>query len=286
MIRKQDLYWKETPVYVNRFEENFTSSYHAHDFIEIAYISEGKGYHHIGDQVHAVSKGDVCVLPIGVQHVFRPASAHRDQRLVVYNCVFTEGLLEHLTGQVIVDLDLGTLLTLQPDGRNDHGYWISDRQLSFEPLFLSMYEEYSINRNGSSAVLYALLIQLLVMLHRKTYKPAAQLFQPEDPLVEAIDYIHAHASEPLSIRTLADLCKLSERHFFRLFKQRTGQTFHTFVQHTRIRSACELLQCTSQKIGAISEAVGYADAESFYRVFKRIVGMTPGMYRKQQSKSG
>lgn len=284
LMKGSDFFRNGMPIYVNRAEESFESSFHAHDFIEITYVSEGRGYHHIGDQVQTVCKGDLFVLPVGVPHVFRPASTHRDQRLVVYNCVFTESLFDHLREQVMVDLDLSALLKLQP-GRNDYGYWISDRQLSCEPYFLAMHEEYSTNRGGKIAVLYGLLIQLLVVLHRKTVQSGEQDFQVEDPLRDAIEFIRSHASEALTIRGVADLCRMSERHFFRLFKRRTGQTFHEFVQHARVRTACELLQCTSQKIGYIAESVGYSDTESFYRVFKRIVGTTPGDFRRRHHAS-
>lgn len=266
-------------IFINRIEEGFENGFHTHDFIEITYVSEGRGYHHIGDTVQPVSKGDMFVLPIGVPHVFRPATPERDHRLVVYNCIFTESLFEHLRDHVLVDLDLSELLKLVP-GRNDNGYWIRDRDLACEPYFIAMHEEYHANRGGKLAALYGLLIQLLVVVHRKSMLPHEPAFRAGDPLSDAIEFVRSHAGEAITVREVADLCRMSERHFFRLFKQRTGQTFHEFVQHARIRTACELLQCTTQKVGAISETVGYADLESFYRVFKRIVGTTPGEYRK------
>lgn len=280
VMKGSDFFRSELAIYVNRAEESFESSFHAHDFIEITYVSEGSGYHHIGDQVQAVCKGDLFVLPVGVPHVFRPASAHPNQRLVVYNIIFTESLFEHLRDQVMVDLDVSSLLKLRP-GDNDHGYWIRDRELACEPLFLAMHEEYSTQRSGRIAVLYGHLIQLLVLLHRKTTQPNTRTFETDDPIGDAIEFIRSHANEGLTLRSMADMGRMSERHFFRLFKQRTGQTFHEFVQHARVRTACELLQCTAHKISLISETVGYSDMESFYRVFKRIVGMTPGEYRKR-----
>ncbi|WP_409346331.1 helix-turn-helix domain-containing protein [Paenibacillus sp. MBLB4367] len=280
-LRGKDFFHDGRRIYVNRIEEGFQSGYHAHDFIEITYVSEGKGYHHIGDRVFPVSKGELFVLPIGMPHVFRPFSANPGQRLVVYNCLFPESTLELVVGH-IPDIDLGTVLRLKPELRVPvHG--IEDRKLTLEPLFQTMFSEYSSKRPGSSAVIYALLLQLLVHMSRRTMLPESSAFDGEDPIDHAVEYVRRHAAEELTVRMMAERCRMSERHFFRLFKQRTGQPFHDFVQHARIRTGCELLQCTRHKISAVSEAVGYRDTQSFCRVFKRIVGMTPGEYRKRQT---
>ncbi|WP_164821414.1 AraC family transcriptional regulator [Paenibacillus koleovorans] len=292
VFRGTDFFQGGLDIYVNRAVESFEMPFHAHDFIEVTLVSEGRGYHHIGHQVQAVGKGDLFVLPAGVPHVFRPASVKGGDKLVVCNCLFSDRLLTELTERLLPDLELAPLLRLQP-GHNDHGFWVRDRRFSFEPLFAALYREYNGERRGSSAMLYALLIQLLVELYRATNESRAGGAETGSTAVgiesskssqllieEAIDYVLAHAAEPLTIRGMAERLRMSERHFFRLFKQTTGQPFHDFVQHARIRMSCELLLGTTQKVRSIAETVGYSDAESFYRAFRRIVGMTPGEFRK------
>ncbi|RAV20965.1 AraC family transcriptional regulator [Paenibacillus contaminans] len=280
-LRGTDFFRDGRRIFVNRIEESFQSWYHAHDFIEITYVSEGKGYHHIGEQVVPVSKGELFVLPIGVPHVFRPYSASPGQKLVVYNCLFPEAAIEQL-GEHIEDIDLRSLLRPKQEPYETVNSVI-DRELALEPLFQSMFNEYTARRPGSSAVLFALLLQLLVQLSRKAIRPPESAdFEESDPIGQAVEYVSRHAEEELTVRSMAERCRMSERHFFRLFKQRTGQPFHEYVQHARIRTSCELLQCTRHKISAVAETVGYRDTQSFCRVFKRIVGITPGAYRKQR----
>jgi AraC family L-rhamnose operon transcriptional activator RhaR len=273
-----NLFREGMEIFINRVEEAFQLDYHSHDFIEIAFVSEGRGYHHIGDQVQAVSKGDLFVLPIGTTHVFRPTAARGGQKLIVYNCVFTESVLQEAS-LLVKDIDLAATLRLTPSSREE-GYGFHDLDLEFEPLFQTMHEEHSSNRPGSAAVLFSLVVRLLVQIARKLLLANNRTFEDADPIGQAVDYIRRHSAENLSIRSMAEMCRMSERHFFRLFRQRTGQTFHDFLQHARIQSACELLVGTRHKIAVIAETVGYRDLQSFNRVFKRIVGMTPREKRK------
>jgi AraC family transcriptional regulator, L-rhamnose operon transcriptional activator RhaR len=274
MMRGSDFFREDVNLFVNRVEETFQLEYHAHDFHEIAYVSEGRGYHHLNGEVWPVSKGDVFLVPIGISHVFRPSSAAVGQKLVVYNCVFTQSFLEE-AGKMVPDTDVNHLFSKE-------GKVVRDLHLTMEPLMQRMYDEFSTRRAGWSGVLFALSVQLLVDLSRHSARPegTSPRVEAADTIGEAIDYIRVHAAEPLTIRLMADRCGISERHFFRLFRQRTGQPFLDYLQNLRVRIGCILLTDSRHKIDIVAEMAGYRDTQSFYQVFKRIVGMTPGQYRR------
>ncbi|WP_165452377.1 helix-turn-helix domain-containing protein [Paenibacillus thalictri] len=276
LLRRSELLGEEESLFVNRVEETFELEYHSHDFYEIAYVSGGRGFHHWGGRVVPVSKGDLFLLPIGLPHVFRPASADEGEKLAVYNCVFSESLLRK-AAETIEDIDL--FVMFEPEGKQ-----IRDTRWMIEPLYQRMLEEYKGKSAGSSGMLFGLFLQLLVQLHRFIcgMDVAGKPQNGDDPIQDAIDYIGRHAAENLTIRLLAERCGMSERHFFRLFKSRTGHSFLEYVQHTRIRMSCELLLGTRHKVGTVAEMAGYRDPQSFHQVFKKIVGMTPGDYRKKE----
>ena len=72
---------------------------------------------------------------------------------------------------------------------------------------------------------------------------------------------------------------LAPRTFKRRFKLATHHTPIAYVQRIRVERAKRLLETSDEAIEAISWAVGYEDAASFRRLFKRLTGLTPGAYR-------
>lgn len=278
-------------IFVNRALEDFDLPLHAHDFIEFAYVAEGRGFHHIEEEVQPVHKGQLFVLPVGISHVFRPASADSSKYpLVVYNCVFTASAL-HLLTSLVSDPEIEAYLRSLQHSDRPVCHSVRDRDGTIEKLLLKLHQEYRLPRKGSQTFLYALLLQLVI----ETYRLQAEAVPPppelQTPDVEGsvtfspvLQYIERHYPGNVTLAELAGRSQWSERQLQRLFLQFTGQSFRSYLQNVRIQKSCELLRTTGHKISAIAETVGYKDMDSFNAVFKRIVGTTPNEFRQQSRK--
>lgn len=283
------------PIYVNRAEENFEMRFHFHDFVEITYVAEGKGFHHVGGATLPAARGDLFVIPKGVSHVFRPGSADPGIRLRVYNALLGDRIWEMIRSFFSGEdgvwnrvFALGTTLPGQPDtGGGTEDGWIMLRNSGeqMNSLFQEFHYAHRTGEQGRQALLLSYAVRLLVMIDRGLRQKDQREEQEEGLSLSGIlDHIRMHCGEPLGIKEMARRCGLSERHFFRLFKERTGQTFAEYVQAVRMNEACRLLRDTDLKIMSVAEAVGYRDTDSFYRVFKVMTGYTPGQYRKSRGK--
>jgi len=73
---------------------------------------------------------------------------------------------------------------------------------------------------------------------------------------------------------------VSSRTLIRRLKQEE-QSFHDLTDELMKRRCRILLADRQHSISHVSEAVGFADASSFYRSFRRWFGMTPDQYRKR-----
>ena len=62
-------------------------------------------------------------------------------------------------------------------------------------------------------------------------------------------------------------------------KEHTGKTFAKYVEDLRVEQAKKLLKETSFSNEKIAEAAGFGSANSFYRVFKKKTGVSPGEFR-------
>jgi AraC family transcriptional regulator len=98
----------------------------------------------------------------------------------------------------------------------------------------------------------------------------------------AIDYIHAHLDEDLSIETLAQLVQVSSYYFVRLFKQSMGLTPHAYIVRHRIERAKQLLKTTNLPIAEIAYRTGFCHQSRFSTVFRQYLHTSPSAYREQQ----
>jgi AraC-like DNA-binding protein len=101
-------------------------------------------------------------------------------------------------------------------------------------------------------------------------------------LRKAKDYIEAHLSAGVRLQDLAQLTGLSQSQFGRAFKVSTGMTPFRWQTQTRIAKARELLLDGRLSLAQISLATGFAEQSHFSRVFQRVVGTSPGAWRRER----
>jgi AraC-like DNA-binding protein len=66
-----------------------------------------------------------------------------------------------------------------------------------------------------------------------------------------------------------------------LFKKATGLGFTNYVSRLRIEKAKNLLLNPNLRVSEIAFEIGFQSLSHFNRVFKRIIGYSPGKYRSQ-----
>ncbi len=62
----------------------------------------------------------------------------------------------------------------------------------------------------------------------------------------------------------------------------TGDTINSYLTNVRINKAVELLAGTEMDVGQISGVVGYNNVFHFIKTFKKLVGVSPGNYRRNE----
>lgn len=103
-----------------------------------------------------------------------------------------------------------------------------------------------------------------------------------DPLLQnAVAWMSRHLARPVSIDELADAMHVSYRTLNRRFVEGASMAPLAYLQALRIERAKELLEDSNSDLETIIEQVGYEDASSFRRLFKRAIGLSPAQYRKR-----
>lgn len=96
-------------------------------------------------------------------------------------------------------------------------------------------------------------------------------------------WLQATQAKDVALASLAAQARLEERTFLRRFQKATGMTTTEYCQRLRVGRARELLQFSKTPTDRVAWEVGYNDPSAFRKVFARMVGLTPGEYRRRFS---
>lgn len=83
-----------------------------------------------------------------------------------------------------------------------------------------------------------------------------------------------------SLKGAARVVDMNPQYVSRLFRERTGEHFHTFLARTRMEKAARLLKRGEYRAYEVSEMVGYSNQKNFTRAFKVHFGTTPLALRR------
>lgn len=102
-------------------------------------------------------------------------------------------------------------------------------------------------------------------------------------LQSVIEYINHRYSKDTDVEEYAQMCNMSKYHFMRIFKEQMGISPYAYKIKVRIRHAKDFLRHTDLSVAEIGEMLGYADASCFSKQFKKVVGTSPLVYRKNKA---
>ena len=110
--------------------------------------------------------------------------------------------------------------------------------------------------------------------------------EEKETFEEILSYIDDnYLAYDFSIQKVAERFHSKISNFSQYFKKRSGLTFKQYVDCVKADKAKQLLADTDESLESISEILGYSNASSFIRAFKRVANMTPGEYREETRKN-
>jgi AraC-like DNA-binding protein len=129
-----------------------------------------------------------------------------------------------------------------------------------------------------SLALFLTLVRLGGTETRETYQSRLAPWQ----LRRVTEFMRDHLAETLQLTQLAAISGLSPSHFGRAFKGSTGLPPHRWHLKLRVEQASAMLIDAGASLADVACATGFADQSHFTRVFSKIVGMSPGAWRRSQ----
>jgi len=99
-------------------------------------------------------------------------------------------------------------------------------------------------------------------------------------LRRVLAHIEANLSTSIRNTDLAAIARLSTFHFNVAFRNSVGESPHAHLIRRRVEQAQGLMLSTDKPLSAIAAECGLADQAHLTRLFRRLVGESPGAWRR------
>lgn len=96
---------------------------------------------------------------------------------------------------------------------------------------------------------------------------------------KALRYISENYAAHLEITQVAQVVGLSPGYFSTLFREVMGVSFREHLNRVRVEESKQLLLSTDYSLADIAVTMGFPDQSYYCKVFKKLVGLTPGKFR-------
>lgn len=101
-------------------------------------------------------------------------------------------------------------------------------------------------------------------------------------LAAALRFIRAHVGDSITVAQIADALDISRSTLERRFLALLGRTPKQEITRVQLAKAQDLLTQTNLPLAIVAEKSGFRSAGYFCEVFHRLVGCTPGTYRRER----
>ena len=240
---------------------------HVHDCYEIVIVTAGTGWCGINALRFPILRGDIYVIRPGDSHEYSA-----NQGLKFYNLMVAETFFTPKEREIFQPV-------LKESGKSILPGAVWERM---ELLLAQLSSELREIRPGNVAAARALCVLFLVELVRHRTRSFTFGGSRENMQISRmLGLIARRYRQKLTLGDLAAETGNSPEYAGRLFKNLTGITFSDYLIRYRVDQSCALLENGSESISEISAELGYFDTAYFDKCFRRIMGMSPQIYRER-----
>ena len=256
-------------------EPGYAMAEHSQLCHEISYIVSGKGVFHTNKTAMPVSQGDIHIIPKGGLHAIESDRA--------------QGLRFAYIGFEFIHSGEDNVDSLIRAFENPPAHIIRDMGEVRLLIYMLINEMYS-KPVYNSIMVECYSKQILVQIYRLFASAETGVFVPDgsknmtgQSVYSIVRYIDNHIYEIRSIQEIAKEMGYSHSYLSHLFKVKMGVTMQSYIAAKKIEASLDLLKYRKSSIGQIANILGYESSQSFGKVFKRRMGVTPTEYQKKYS---
>lgn len=262
-----------------RVKTSIEAKLHRHDAWELYYVVHGQGNRMAGDTLQPFTAGDVALIPPSMLHrwEYAPDSADTDGCIRYLMVAFSHSLVERCM-EVFPELRNRLVSIVFPVDALKFG---PDSSRVIRRTLLRMND---MDDLGRLCEMFRLLPFIFTSSDHTFAGKPVNMERDVRRMQQISTYVMAHYVHAISLDEIAAEVNMNRSAFCSYFKRRKGMTFSQFVTQYRLNTACELLKHSHKQVSEICFTVGFNDVPHFNRIFKKLKGVTPQEYRKQEKR--
>ncbi len=256
-------------------QSHFPFIWHYHPELELTYIHKGKGTRLVGDHVEAFEEGDLVFLGSNLPHTWASEAEFKGEAEVI-GIQFKEAIISGELQQFPEFKSIQQLLKVSHRGIQFNGAIVQNIAQQLQGI---------VHLEGMAKLTSLWNILDTLAKSKDVRFLASEIYVPtlgrnnEQRIDKALQHIHDHFLEPISLEKMAKVTNMTITSFCRFFKKMTGKSFSDYLNDLRIGRACKLLIETNLSISETGFKSGFNSTTHFNRMFLRKKGIAPSVYR-------
>ncbi len=260
------------------FEGKYKDYTEKHDFWELCYVEEGETVLFFDGKEEKLTKEDLILIAPDKIHSYHSQNGNENRAFVVCFESFSYAL-KALTG-VKLSLNLAERDSVKKIIEESLSTFCMNENEHLEALPSPSF-------GGQQALMLQLEYLLICLLRR--------LSVAEDSVIEFFDGENFHAdlvntvarflkdnvNKKISLEEISAKFNYSRSFLCKIFKIHTGETLITYFNRIKIEEAQKRLRKTTVSVSDIAFGLGFREVKYFDALFKKLTGMSPNEYRRQ-----
>lgn len=259
------------------------ATYHWHPEMEILLIESGKLSITIETQEYIGVSGDIFFINQGLLHtIYAQPGENTAYNAIVFDLSFLSFQMYDYVQSRYLSPILSGKLKFPLKVSSSHK--LSPVLYGFLQKILSSNDQHRVHYQFETKLNLLSILMVLFkedMFIQDSDRISSISAEQVSQIKSILSYIDSHYQEKMLLDEIAYTCHLSPKYFSRYFKKQFGRSFTEYVNAYRIERSLYMLEGDEYSISDIALQNGFESLSYYVKVFKLVMGMTPGEYRRQ-----